>query len=359
VVVTGVLVRRRVEADVVRDVAERAVQERGGITQRSPDRRERILLGVLQVQLVASRHDQHLVRRSAPVGTQDHDVVIRRDDPRAGGELGLDGGAQHAPAGEASERTLLVEHLTGDEREPEDLPVRVRERRAGLSAVVDDRLGVPDVRGAGVVGEPVAERTHELRGFAVVEAVQPAVVLRRVHEHLVDATRLGDDVDGAEVVHGEAGIALERREQVRHDANRPLTALVDGLERRQGLLLVPGAERARAGGVGLDVALARGEVGGPFRALRHDRHPPAGELVETHLTHSASMLEPSAPVRAEPRRVHRHGLAHRFVHRFPRRYTLTCRSASSSNAGSANDVHRCSSQNPARSAMASNSAGVA
>ncbi len=154
-------------------------------------------------------------------------------------------GAQQAVAGEAGEGALLVEHLAGHERQAEQLPVGVRQRRAGLAAVVDDRLRVADVRGRGVVDEAALEGHHELAGGLVVEAVERLRVVGGVDEHLVDAGALGGDVHRAVVVDGEALLAVECRVQVGHDPHPPVAALADRLERRRRGFLVAGAERAR------------------------------------------------------------------------------------------------------------------
>jgi hypothetical protein len=76
---------------------------------------------------MAARHEQQLVRRSAPVRTHHDDVVVGEDDALAGGDLGPDRGAQHTTADEASERALFVEHFARHERQAEQLPVGVRQ----------------------------------------------------------------------------------------------------------------------------------------------------------------------------------------------------------------------------------------
>ena len=82
-------------------------------------------------------------------------------------------------------------------------------------------------------------------------------------------------------------VAVERRVQVGDDPHLPVAAVVDGLERRQGGVLVAGAERARAPGIGLDLGGPGREVARSLCPLGHDRDPPPGEWVETQLTHSA------------------------------------------------------------------------
>ena len=78
-------------------------------------------------------------------GADADDVVVGEQHPLAVAELGLDRGAQDAAAFEAAEGALLFEHLAGHERQAEQLAVRVGDRRAGLAAVVDDRLRVANV----------------------------------------------------------------------------------------------------------------------------------------------------------------------------------------------------------------------
>ena len=216
VVLALVCVRRRVEPDVVGDVTDHDVEECGGVAQCAADGLERLVVGVLQMQLVAARHDQHLVRRAAPVRAQNDDVVIGGDDPLTGGHLGLERGAQQAVAGEAGEGALLVEHLTRHERQAEQLPVGMGERSAGLATVVDDRLRVADVGGRGVFEEAALERHHELARGVIVESVERLVVIGRIDEDLVNAGALGGDVHRAVVVDGEALLAMKRRVEVGH-----------------------------------------------------------------------------------------------------------------------------------------------
>ena len=230
------------------------------------------------------RHDQELERGAAPVRGDHGDVVGGEHHTFVGGELGLDGGAQQAAAGEAGEGTLLVEDLARHERQTEDLAVRMGDRGTGFAAVVDDGLGVSDLRCGGVVGEPVAKDPHQLARVVVVEQVQARVVIGRVHEHLVDAARLGHHEHRPEVVDSECLLAVEGRIAIGDHPHRPGAVLVDGLEGRWGRLLVTGAERAGPGRI-LDAVVTRCEVVRPLGPLGHDGHPPAVERVQTHLTH--------------------------------------------------------------------------
>ena len=125
-----------------------------------------------------------------------HDVVVGEHDTLSVGELGFDRRADHTATGEAGERPLLVEDLAGHERQAEHLGVRVRDERAGLATVVDDDLGVANLRRRGVLGEPALQHEHQLFGLVVGEVLETAVVVGREDQHLVDAARLGRHVDG-------------------------------------------------------------------------------------------------------------------------------------------------------------------
>ena len=237
---------------------------------------------------MAARHEQQLERRAAPERGDAHDVVVGEHDPLAGGQLGLDRGADDAAAGEAGEGPLLVEDLARHERQPEDLGVRVGERRAGLATVVDDHLRVADLgrrrraRRGGAAGRRISSA-----GCRRPKLVDAAVVVGRVHEDLVDAAGLGRDVHRAEVVDDEPAGAVERRVQVGDDAHLPA-----GRRRRRSRARgsvassLPGQNgHGRCGSA--SISAARGAKSrrslGP---LGHDRDPPPGEWVETHLTHS-------------------------------------------------------------------------
>ena len=228
------------------------------------ERGQRIVGGVGEVQIVLAGDDQQLVRRAAPVRAHADDVVVGEQDPLARDQFGLDRGAQDAPAVEAAEGALLVEDLAGHERQPEQLAVGVLDRRAGLAAVVDDRLGVADVAGGGVLLETALDDEHQIGGVAVVDRVTTQVVVRGDHEDFVDATRLGLDVHRTEVVDGERLVAVERRVQVGDHPDLPAATFVDRLQRGERVLLVPRTEGARPTGIRFDLLRARAEVGGPF-----------------------------------------------------------------------------------------------
>ena len=102
------------------------------VTDRPAHPLQAVRVGVLQMQLVAARHEQQLVRRTTPERGDAHDLVVGEHDPFPGRQLGLDRGTDHAAAGEAGERPLLVEDLTGNERQAEDLGVRMGERRPAI-----------------------------------------------------------------------------------------------------------------------------------------------------------------------------------------------------------------------------------
>jgi hypothetical protein len=159
--------------------------------------------------------------------------------------------------------------------------------------MVDDGLGVSDVGGCRVLEEPTLQHHHHLGTVGVAECMDAGIVVAGQHEDLVRAAGFGLDVHRAEVVHGERLVTIERRVQIRDHPHLPLTALVDGVERRKGVFLVARTERARTTRVGLDLGDAGREVGRSLSTLGHDRDPPPGEWIETQLTHSAPQLRTS------------------------------------------------------------------
>ena len=199
--------------------------------------------------------------------------------PLALAELGLERGAQDAAAFEAAEGALLFEHLARHERQAEQLAVRVGDRCAGLAAVVDDRLRVADVGCRRVLEEAALQHQHHLGGVGVADVVDAGVVVAGEHEDLVDAAGLGLDVHRPAVVHGERLVAVERRVQVGDHPHAPRAIVVDGLERRQGDLLVARAERARSAGVGFDLGDAGAKsVGRSARSATIVTHRPVSGL---------------------------------------------------------------------------------
>jgi hypothetical protein len=108
--------------------------------------------------------------------------------------------------------------------------------------------------------EPVLEHPHQVGGGGVAERLHPTEVFAGEHEDLVDATRFGSDVDGAQVVHGEGFGTGESRVEVGQHPHLPTAALIEALQRRGGRLLVAGAERARPVGIGFVVGRPGGEV---------------------------------------------------------------------------------------------------
>ena len=263
-----VVVRRGVEHEVVggvADVRSRAGAARRGSRGRRPRRRAvRCSRGGTSC---GARQHEHLVGRAAPERADDERPARRRARRRcpACSSASAMVHSRHGLA-EAAEPGLLLGDLAGHERDAEELAVRVLERGAGLPAGVDDRLRVAHRRAPGVVLHAVADRRHGQAGVLVVEVGPAAVVVGAEHEHLVHAAgrRLGEH--RAEVLHAQRLVALEGREQVRHDPDEPGAARAVGLERRRGRLLVAGAERALPRRVGLD-----GELPGdqsPGRAAR-------------------------------------------------------------------------------------------
>jgi len=259
-----------------------------------PDRGQRFVAGVGEVQFVVARDDQQFVRGAAPVGADAHHVVVREENALALTDLRFDRGAQDATTLETAEGTLLFEQLARNEWEAEQLSVRVGDRCARLAAVVDDGLRVPDVRCGRVLEEAALQHQHHLAGIRVTDRVDAAVVVAGEHEHFVRAAGIGFDVNGPAVVDRERLFAVEGRVEVRDHPHLPGATLVDRLECRQRHLFVPGAERARPTGIGFDLGDARREVRRSLSTLGHDRDPPPGEWIETQLTHSKVQLRTSS-----------------------------------------------------------------
>ena len=136
VVLALVCVRSGVEADVVGHVADQHVEEGSGVTQRPADRGERLVVAVLQVQLVAARDDQHLVRRSAPVRADDGDVVVGERRP-----------ARRWPARPRPWCTASSGRRTGRRRALRRAPRRAR--TAGRATGREDATAMPRPRGRG------------------------------------------------------------------------------------------------------------------------------------------------------------------------------------------------------------------
>ena len=163
----------------------------------------------------------------------------------------------------------------------------------------------------------------------------------REHEHLVHAAGGRLREHRAEVLHAERLVALEGREQVRHDAHQPVAARAVGLERRRGRLLVARAERALAVGIGLDRELARDELARAGRALDGDGDPAARQRVEAELAHEEQSR----------------GVARLGRYRDGRR--TRGRSTSGPKGAPAQSACRQASSSPAAAAMASSSSGPA
>ena len=199
------------------------------------------------------------------------------------------GGAEQAAAGEASEAALLVDELTGDEGDAEQLAVRVLDRRARLAARVHDDLAVAQPGGALVLLDPVADRRHHEVALVVVERAPGQVVVGREDEHLVDAARRRLGEHRAAVVDHEGLQALERGVAVGHHPDQPLALCPVGLERRRRRVLVSRAERAVVALVDAE-RLAGEEDRAPCRAVRGDGDPAAGEGVESELVHRGEVL---------------------------------------------------------------------
>ena len=297
-----VVVRRGVEHQVVGDVADLRAQERTARRGWPGPRPRRRPVTVFSrcTSWVRGTHE-HLVGRPAPVRAHHQHPVVVEHDP----VLGAD--ARPRPSCRAGRtrrsdgtRPPPRRSRPGTNGMPEQLPVRVVERRAGLATVVDDRLRVADRRAPGVVLDAVADGRHHEPGVLVVE-VGPAVgVLGAEHEHLVHAAgrRLGEH--RAEVLHAQGLVALEGREQVR--ARRARARCRPG-RRSRGRAAWPPRCRGRTGtcGSGRPRRAACREIRSPGSRcpLDGDGDPAPRERVEPELTHT----EPGgSTVRTLPRR---------------------------------------------------------
>ena len=240
------MVRGRVEDQVVRDVAVDFAQCDQRIAHGNTDSAQRGVVAVGEVQVVAARDDQQLVRGAGPVGADAHHVVGGEEHALAIDQLGLDCGAQNAATFETGEGTLLFENLAGYEGQAQQLTVRVGERCASFATVVDDGLRVANMLGGGVLLQAPLQHPHHVGGVFVGDELQPAVMVGREHEDLVNATGLCFHVHRAVVVNRKRLVAFERRVQVGDDTHAPVAAGVERLERRQRRLFVAGAEWAGA-----------------------------------------------------------------------------------------------------------------
>ncbi len=187
-----------------------------------------------------------------------------------------------------------------DEGHPQQLPVRVLERRPRLAARVDDGLGVAEVRLGGVLLDAVAERRHDQLDLLPAELAQGEVVLGREDQDLVDAAGRGLGEDGAAVGHHEGLVTLEGGVEVGDDPHEPAARRTVGLERRRGLLLVARAKGAGAvQGVGHEGAGHEGV--GPLGTPGADHHPTTGQRIKSELVHRCAFSGGSATL---PRKFH-------------------------------------------------------
>ena len=278
------------EDDVVGHVAEAATQCRQTVAQADADCREIGQLRGVEVPVVAARDGQHLERRATPVGADHDDAIVGVDDAGAGVELGLDRGTQQARAGEPVEPELLADDLAGDEREPEELPVRVDERRTGFAAVVDDRLAVAELGHRRVGLGTSGNGRHHVFRLLVVD-VGPRRIVRWVyHQHFVHPRRIGLGEDRPEMLDDHRLATFEGRIEVRNDQDTPTPVGTGSHQRGRLGFGTTGAERARAAGIGLDIESAGLELVGALTSFGVDRDPSAGQRIKSELTHVAAQV---------------------------------------------------------------------
>ena len=98
----------------------------------------------------APRREHEVERDARGVGRHQHGLVVDRDDPLAPADLLLhevgEQVAAHRAHGVGAEALALAGDRGGDEVQRVELRVRVRERGAGLAALVDDQVPAGGVR---------------------------------------------------------------------------------------------------------------------------------------------------------------------------------------------------------------------
>ncbi len=152
-------VQRRARAEPPAQPAEHVVQQRGA---------ERPL--VLEARARAPRGDHELERDARGVRRERDRLVVDRDHAGALADLLLHEVAQqvaaHRPRRVGGRPLALAGDRRGHEVERVELRVRVRERRAGLAALVDDQVAA---RGIAVRVQPLAPDLHRLRDLRGLE----------------------------------------------------------------------------------------------------------------------------------------------------------------------------------------------
>ena len=207
--------------------------------------------------------------------------------------------AAHRALGVGAEALALAGHDGGDEVQRVDLRVRVRQRGAGLAALVDDDVHVGRAV-LGVRAHPLAPHVERVDDLADLEVGERGDRVRGVDDDLVRAARRRD---GEQVGLGEGlrrrAARVERRIEVGHDAHAPargvrrtaVGAQRVGLRRRavlvtleEGILL--GVDRVGRRG-GQAAARPRGAVGS-------DDRPVAGERIDADFGHGPGRVDARA-----------------------------------------------------------------
>ena len=155
----------------------------------------------------ARRGREHEVERHARgVGRHQHGLVVDRDDPLAPADLLLhevgEQVAAHRAHGVGAEALALAGDRGGHEVQRVQLRVGVRERGAGLAALVDDQVPAGGVGVRAHALAPGLDGERDLLGGQVREVRDR---LGRVDDHLVRAGRgLGGEEVGVGVALGRA-----------------------------------------------------------------------------------------------------------------------------------------------------------
>lgn len=208
---------------VQRDGSFRRVQASHGLSEDDEGVREEVRLERSPLGM-PDRREQELVGKAARVRSEEDEPVLLGHDSRPVHELG---GEERTEAARAVRGSILGGERRRRLSEPRELGMRVRPARAGLSALVHERVDVGKPR------RPRGGRALLPGGGDGTELVGP-----KLGERQDMARRVNDDL-----------LALERGVEVRNDANLPARGVP---------LAVATAERERLRRRELLAALAEG-----------------------------------------------------------------------------------------------------
>ena len=236
------------------------------VVQPRVQRHERLAAHALQ-----PPHDlgEQAERRAEQVAAQALGLGAGGCDQQLVGNAARDRAAGDEPValehGNDLRQPALGDHGRGRRRQPGELRMRVRQRGACVAALVQEREAVAaDVARASLPG--LGDELE--RG---VRQLADRMDMRRPVDHDL--------------------LALERRVEIRHDADVPAgRPVAEPQALRRCLVLVPGAERAR-----LRRVAGSGRRSGPGRARRRHCDPASGHRVVPQVCHGA-IQQVSAPM---------------------------------------------------------------